>query len=289
MASVAKRNFLQKFLDTILMPRNLNYKIQFTGPTGTCAIESALKLARRIKKRSNIVAFTKGYHGLTMGSLGVTANGFYRDEFTGQAANTAFMPFDGYLGNSIDTIDVFRNYLDDPSSGIDLPAAVIVETVQGEGGINVAGIEWLRRLESLCRSFDILLIIDDIQMGNGPMGPFFSFEHAGLKPDMVTLSKSLGGGLPLSILLMRSDLDQWRPGEDTSTFRGNSLALVAATEVLGYWEDDVLSEMVLASGETIGRALRAIANEYGNLGIEVRGRGMAWGLDLKKSENGSRV
>lgn len=212
-ATVAKKSFLQKFRDTILSPRNLDYKVQFTGPTGTNAVETALKLARMVKRRSNIIAFTNGYHGLTMGALAVTGNDFYRDESYGARNNADSVPFDGYLGEGVNTIDYLRKIIGDSSSGVDLPAAIIVETVQGEGGINVASFEWLKELEHLCHEFDILLIIDDIQMGNGRTGTFFSFERAGIKPDMVTVSKSIGGGLPMALLLMRPELDQWQPGE----------------------------------------------------------------------------
>jgi diaminobutyrate-2-oxoglutarate transaminase len=277
-ATVAKKAFLEKFQSTILTPRKLDYKVQFTGPTGTNAVESALKLARKVKRRANVIAFTNGYHGLTMGSLAITGNSFYRDEFFGMRANAASMPFDGYFGPDVDTIAYLRRYLEDASSGVDLPAAVVVETVQGEGGVNVASVAWLQALSQLCREFDILLIIDDIQVGNGRTGPFFSFERAGIVPDMVTLSKSIGGGMPLAMLLMRPELDQWKPGEHTGTFRGNNLAFVAATEALRFWDDSRLSQAVERKGRIIEQALTALAARYPQLDARVRGLGMAWGL-----------
>lgn len=280
-ATVAKQEFMQKFHDTILAPRNLHYKMQFTGPTGTNAVEASLKLARMVKKRSNIVAFTNAYHGLTLGSLAVTGNSFYRDEAYGVRHNTDFMPFDGYFGPEINTIDYLRRFLEDHSSGVDLPAAIIVETVQGEGGIHVARIEWLRQLEQLCREFDILLIVDDIQMGNGRTGTFFSFERAGLKPDMVTLSKSIGGGLPMALLLMRPELDQWNPGEHTGTFRGNNLAFVAATKALEYWDNNDLAEAVRQKGKQMEDRLREMAEKYSDVISDVRGVGMVWGLEIR--------
>ena len=262
-ATVAKKNFLQAFHDTILAPRNLNYKIQFTGPTGTNSVETALKLARMVKRRSNVIAFTNGYHGLTMGALAVTGNDFYRDESYGARNNADSVPYDG-------------------SSGIDLPAAIIVETVQGEGGINVASAKWLQELQDLCHEYDILLIIDDIQVGNGRTGTFFSFEEAGIKPDMVCMSKSIGGGLPMAILLMRPELDQWQPGEHTGTFRGNNLAFVAATQALTYWENDDFSESIKYKGKIMEEELGKIAEKYPQLDIELRGRGMVWGLDIPR-------
>lgn len=289
-ATVAKKNFLQKFHDTILAPRNLEYKIQFTGPTGTNAVETALKLARMVKRRSNIIAFTNGYHGLTMGALAVTGNDFYRDESYGARNNADSVPFDGYFGPEINTIDYLRRFLSDKSSGIDLPAAVIVETVQGEGGINVASAEWLRELAQLCHEYDILLIIDDIQMGNGRTGTFFSFEEAGIKPDMVTVSKSIGGGLPMAILLMKPELDQWQPGEHTGTFRGNNLAFVAATQALTYWENDDFADSIKYKGAIMEEELGKIAEKYSDdLDIELRGRGMVWGLDFDRNNFANQV
>lgn len=244
MATTAKKEFLQTFESLILKPRNLEYKLQFTGPTGTNAVETALKLARLVKGRSNVVAFTNGYHGLSQGSLAVTGNNEYRDESYISRTNATFMPFDGYFGD-MNTLTYFRKFLEDGSSGVDLPAAVILETIQGEGGINVASKEWLQELEAICREFDILLIIDDIQVGNGRSGEFFSFEFAGINPDMVTLSKSIGGGLPMALLLFKPHLDQWKPGEHTGTFRGNNLAFVASKVSLDhYWQNDNISKAV---------------------------------------------
>lgn len=279
-ATVAKREFMTKFRDTILAPRGLQYKMQFTGPTGANAVETALKLARMVKRRSNIITFTNGYHGLTMGALAATGNYFYKDESYGSRINTAFMPYDGFLGKDVDSIEYMRKFLADGSSGIDLPAAIIVETVQGEGGINVASDEWLQALEKLCHEFDILLIIDDIQVGNGRTGTFFSFERAGIHPDMVTLSKSIGGGLPMALLLMRPELDQWQPGEHTGTFRGNNLAFVASTQALSYWENDDMGKVVEYKGQIIKEELDKMAADFPELEPEVRGVGMVWGLEL---------
>jgi len=281
-ATVAKTAFLQRFHDLILAPRNLEYKVQFTGPTGTNAVETALKLARMVKGRSNVIAFTNGYHGLTMGALAATGNYFYRDESYGARANVDHLPYDGYFGPDINTIDLIRRLLGDASSGIDLPAAIIVETVQGEGGINVASHKWLKQLADLCREFDILLIIDDIQVGNGRTGAFFSFEEAGVVPDMVTLSKSIGGGLPLALLLMRPEIDQWRPGEHTGTFRGNNLAFVASTELLAYWENEDLTESVRYKEQILAAALEALVEKYPELDMEARGRGLIYGLEIRR-------
>jgi diaminobutyrate-2-oxoglutarate transaminase len=259
--------------------------MQFTGPTGTNAVETALKLARLVKGRSNVVAFTNGYHGLSQGSLAVTGNNEYRDESYISRCNATFMPFDGYFGD-MNTLEYFRKFIEDGSSGVDLPAAVIVETIQGEGGINACSKEWLQELEVICREFDILLIIDDIQVGNGRSGEFFSFEFAGINPDMVTLSKSIGGGLPMALLLFKPDLDQWKPGEHTGTFRGNNLAFVASKVSLEqYWQNDDLSNAVFYKEKILKETLEKIANKYDSEDVSVRGRGLAYGLEFKKDKS----
>jgi diaminobutyrate-2-oxoglutarate transaminase len=278
-ATVAKQEFIEVFVDKILAPRGMDYKLQFTGPTGTNCTEAALKLARQVKGRGNVVAFTNAYHGHTMGALSVTGNEAYRDASYGSRGAVSFMPFDGFLGD-MDTIQVFRRYLEDSGSGLETPAAVILETVQGEGGINVASTDWLQRLAALCQEFDILLIIDDIQVGNGRTGPFFSFEAAGIKPDMVCLSKAIGGGNPMALLLLKPEVDAWSPGEHTGTFRGNSLAFVAATELIKqYWSDDTLSREVARKSEIIFDALRQLADEFPALQCDVRGRGLVIGIE----------
>ncbi|MFC1671866.1 diaminobutyrate--2-oxoglutarate transaminase [Planctomycetota bacterium] len=279
MATTAKKRFLERFESVILEPRRLDYKVQFTGPTGTNAVEAALKLARLVKKRSNVIAFTNGFHGLTAGALSVTSNRSFRNEFFVNRLDVCFMPFDGYLGEGIDTLEYIRRLLSDPSSGIDPPAAAVVETVQAEGGVNVASAEWLRGLEALCREFDILLIVDDIQVGCGRTGTFFSFEDAGIRPDMLVLSKAISGfGLPMSLLLIKPELDQWAPGEHTGTFRGNSLAFVTAVEALRYWEDGTFPDVIARKGRAVEHALREIAGRHPALEAEVRGRGLIYGL-----------
>lgn len=279
-ATTAKKRFLDTFYHTILEPRRMEYKIQFSGPTGTNAVETALKLARMVKGRSNIICFTNAFHGLTMGSMAVTGNSFYRDEAFINRSNVTFMPYDNYFGPDFDTAEYMRKFLDDKSSGVDLPAAVILETVQAEGGVKVASDEWLQKIEQICRDFDILLIVDDIQVGNGRTGTFFSFESSGVNPDIVTLSKSIGGGLPLSLVLMKPELDQWRPGEHTGTFRGNNLAFVASTELLSYWDNGNLSEAVYYKEKIVREELEKIVAKYPSIEGEVRGRGLIYGLHV---------
>jgi diaminobutyrate-2-oxoglutarate transaminase len=278
--TAAKEGFLAAFRDLILLPRNLAYKVQFTGPTGTNAVEAALKLARLATGRTGIVSFTNAFHGVSAGALAATGNKFHRSGAGYPLAGTTVMPYEGYWGADVDTIACAERLLDDPSSGVELPAAVIVETVQGEGGLKAASPEWLRRLALLCRERDILLIVDDIQAGCGRTGPFFSFEEAGIVPDIVTLSKSLSAyGLPLAVVLIRPDLDIWKPGQHNGTFRGNNHAFVTAAAALEhFWRSDVFQNDVRENGEHLGRRLQEMADRFSPQLVEVRGRGMMQGV-----------
>jgi len=277
----AKRAFLEELERSVLAPRGLNYKVQFPGPTGTNAVEAALKLARKVTGRTGIASFTNAFHGMTLGSLAVTGNQGKR-RGAGIAVEPAnLLPFCGYFGPGVDSLAQFEALVEDTSSGFDVPAAVVVETVQAEGGINVASTDWLRKLRALTERRDILLIVDDIQVGCGRTGSFFSFEEAGIVPDVVCLSKSLSGyGLPLSLVLLRPELDVWAPGEHNGTFRGHNPAFVTATAALReYWQDDTLCREVMRKGAIIRRQLEAMAERHPRELGEVRGRGMIVGVE----------
>jgi diaminobutyrate-2-oxoglutarate transaminase len=291
MHTKAKRDFLKAFDRCILQPRNMEYMVQFTGPTGTNSVEAALKLARNVTGRQNIISFTNGFHGVSLGSLSITGNSHHRGAAGVSLGGSDRMPFDGYLGDEIDTTYYLDKVLSDSSSGVDKPAAVVVETVQGEGGINVASAEWLRNLQKVCRKHDVLLIVDDIQAGCGRTGSFFSFEEAGIEPDIITLSKSLSGyGLPFAIVLMRPELDQWKPGEHNGTFRGNNLAFVTATAALeAYWGDDAFAKSVQEKGRYIAARLDEIAAKFGDGNFSVSGRGMFQGLNCVNGEIASQI
>lgn len=285
MWTVAKRQFLETFEDVILKPRNLAYKVQFTGPTGTNAVEAALKLARKVKNRGNIISFTNGYHGLSAGALATTGNRHFRTEAFVNRSDVSFMPFEGYFGPQVNTLEYLRRFLADASSGVDVPAAIIVETVQAEGGINVASVEWLKGLEALCREFDILLIVDDIQTGNGRTGSFFSFEPAGIRPDIVTISKAIGGmGLPMSLVLIQPEIDQWKPAEHTGTFRGHNLAFVAARAALRFWEAPSFPAEIKRKEQLLASMLAEIAAQHPKTQMKVRGRGLIYGLDVGRPD-----
>ncbi|MET7510348.1 diaminobutyrate--2-oxoglutarate transaminase [Streptomyces albidoflavus] len=292
MGTTAKRAFLETFQNVLLRPRDLPYKVMFPGPTGTNAVESALKLARKVKGRESIVSFTNAFHGMSLGSLAVTGNAFKRAGAGIPLVHGTPMPFDNYFDGTVQDFLWFERLLEDQGSGLNTPAAVIVETIQGEGGINVARPEWLRALADLCKRRDMLLIVDDIQMGCGRTGPFFSFEEAGITPDIVTLSKSIGGyGLPMSLCLFKPELDIWEPGEHNGTFRGNNPAFVTAAAALdAYWSDGQMEKQTLARGEQVEQALTAILDEHGGEAIvSIRGRGLVWGMEFADKSRAGAV
>ncbi|MFH2134686.1 MAG: diaminobutyrate--2-oxoglutarate transaminase [Pseudomonadota bacterium] len=282
----AKQAFLETLQSKILKPRNLDYQVQFTGPTGTNAVEAALKLARNITGRHNIISFTNGFHGVSLGALSATGNSHHRGAAGINLGGVSRMPYDNYLGEGFDTTNYLDKVLSDSSSGIDKPAAVIVETVQGEGGINAASFEWLKALEQVCRRHDVLLIVDDIQAGCGRTGTFFSFEPVGIQPDIVTMSKSLSGyGLPMAVVFMKSEHDLWKPGEHNGTFRGNNHAFVTATAAINhYWSDDAFSKDITRKGEIIKTHLDRFVDEYGDGSFSARGRGMFQGINCISGE-----
>lgn len=278
MATIARGRFLQKFNEIILKPRNLNYKVMFPGPTGTNAVESALKLARKATGRTTIMSFTNAFHGMTIGSLSITGNEEIRKGAGVPLNNTISMPYDQFI-TSDESLSFIRNYLTKGGTGVELPAAIILETVQGEGGINAASMEWLQGIEKIAKDLDILLIVDDIQAGCGRTGSFFSFEPAGIEPDIVCLSKSLSGyGLPMAITLMKEELDIFNPGEHNGTFRGNNLAFIAATEALDYWKDDEFSQSVQKKGKFLQEFIQKIIRKYPELKAKPRGRGLMQGV-----------
>jgi diaminobutyrate-2-oxoglutarate transaminase len=288
MYTAAKAGFLTALDELILRPRDLDYKVQFPGPAGTIAVEAALKLARKVTGRTEVACFTDGFHGMTLGALAVTGNGFHRGGGLPLTYATR-LPYDRSLAGQVPDFSWFDRLLDGSGSGLDLPAAVIVECVQGEGGINVASPSWLRGLAERCRQHEILLIVDDVQMGCGRTGPFFSFEVAGIEPDIVCLSKSIGGyGFPLALTLFRRELDVWAPGEHSGTFRGVDPALVTGGAALrAYWSDGELESRTTANGERIAEALAEIAAAAP--GARVRGRGMAHGIEFAAEGTASKV
>lgn len=283
MFTVAKQKFLERFEEVILKPRGLNYKVMFTGPTGTNSAEAALKLARKATGRKTVVCFEKGYHGHTLGALAVTPNPVYQKSAGISLDNVLTVPFESKPASEDNSLDELEKLLDDLSLKQEKPAAVILETVQSEGGINVASVSWLDRLARITKEREILLIVDDIKVGCGRTGPFFSFERAGFKPDLVCLAKSLSAyGNPMAVVLIRPDLDCWKPGEHSGTFRGNNLAFVTATAALDeYWQTDDFAKEIAAKGELTTKRLQATTAKYPELGGEHRGLGLIQGIASK--------
>ncbi|GAB3393311.1 diaminobutyrate--2-oxoglutarate transaminase [Amycolatopsis echigonensis] len=286
MFTVAKRDFLETLQEKILAPRELEYKVVFPGPGGANAVEAALKLARKVTGKESVINFTNAFHGMTLGALSVTGNSMKRGGAGVPLVHATPMPYDKYFDGAMPDFMYFEKLLEDSGSGLNEPAAVIVEGVQGEGGINAARLEWLRGLDDLCKRHNILLILDDVQMGCGRTGPFFSFEDAGISPDIVCLSKSIGGyGLPMALTLIKPELDVWEPGEHNGTFRGISPAFVTATEALRvYWSDDELEKSTKAKGERIASTFKDLVESYPEANLVAKGRGLARGLEFGSGE-----
>ena len=286
----AKYDFIEAFVNHILKPRNLFYKFQFTGPTGANAVEASLKLARKITGRSKVIAFTNGYHGVSIGALSLTGNKFQRKFSQDQLIHVERMPYDGYLGDSVDTMEYFIKCLDDPSSGVDKPAAVILEMVQAEGGLNYASIQWIKKLSKYCKSNNIILIIDDIQAGCGRSGKFFSFEESGIYPDMVCMAKSLSGyGLPMSMLLIKPELDIWSPGEHNGTFRGNNLAFVTGKAAVNhFWLNNDFEININNNANFIQERLKVLSSVWPEA-TEIKGKGMMQGILFKDPDIAKKI
>lgn len=282
MYTEAKQAFLADFSSLILKPRNLDYKIMCCGPTGTNAVEAALKLARKNKKRTQIIAFSGAFHGMSLGSLALTTDQTSREGAGLPLCNVHFIPYDN---EKFDSIEYLKDILSDDHSGIDKPAAIILETVQAEGGINVASVEWLKQLRKICTDNDILMIVDDIQVGNSRSGYFFSFERADIIPDMVVLSKSISGfGLPMSLLLISPELDIFRPAEHNGTFRGNQLSFVGARAGIHYFTNNKLDLEVQRKGKIVRDFLETEILPL-NEQLKIRGLGLIWGIDFNNIDS----
>lgn len=291
MFTTVRSDFLRTFHELILRPRDLDYTVMFPGPAGTTGTEAALKLARKLSGRPNIVHFTGSFHGMTLGALAVTGNAKKRAGAGIPLSGGTALPYDGYLGADVDTLDLLERLLHDSSSGLDAPGGVIVESVQGEGGINVAGFDWLRRLRAITAEHRIPLILDDVQMGCGRTGGFFSFEDAGIEPDVVVISKSISGfGLPMALTLFRRDLDVWKPAEHNGTFRGIGPAFLTAAETLRlYWSDGAFEAETRRKGTLAHAALQAIVDAHPDAALSTRGRGLARGLVFPTGEQAAAV
>ena len=288
MYTKAKADFIEYFENEVLKPRNLDYKIQFPGPTGTNAIEAALKLARKVKKRSNIWCLMGCFHGMTIGSLALTSDKESREGAGIALENATHIPAP-YMFKGLDTIEYMQTLLDDDHSGVEKPAALILETVQAEGGIWVFEKEWLQKVREFCTKNDILLIVDDIQVGCARTGTFFSFERANIIPDIVVLSKSIGGyGMPFALTLFKPELDVWAPGEHNGTFRGNQIAIVAAKAGLEFMNEHHIEKEVQRKAVIVKEFLEKNIKPL-NKNFEIRGIGLIWGIETHDEKIAKKI
>ncbi len=289
----AKADWLKAYEEIILKPRGMDdYKIMMTGPTGTNAVEAAMKLARKVTGRRNIISFTNGFHGMTMGALSLTGNASKREgagNSCGGLCGVTHLPYDGAFGENVNTLEQIEMMLNNTSSGVDKPAAFIFEPIQGEGGLNAASTEWMQGIARLAKEHGALLIIDDIQSGCGRSGTYFAFEEAGLKPDMITQAKSLSGmGLPFACLLIKSEHDIWKPAEHNGTFRGNNHAFVTGRVALEkFWKDDSFQKEVQEKAVQLTSGLQAVADVVPN--ARLKGRGMMQGVDVGTGELAGKI
>jgi diaminobutyrate-2-oxoglutarate transaminase len=275
----ARAAFLAAFQRSVLTPRRLPYRVQFTGPTGTNSVEAALKLARKVTGRSTVAAFTRAFHGVSLGALAVTASAEKRRAIAGSLHDVLRLPYEGFLGGGDAELQWIAAMLCRPGAGVEKPAAFIFEVVQAEGGLNVASARWAQRVCELARSLGALVIVDEIQTGCGRVGDFFAFEALGIEPDLVCLSKSISGmGIPMAMLLMRPELDRWEPGEHNGTFRGMNLAFVSGRVAFDLWNTKEFPELVAANRRALRSGLSAIAATASAATCEVRGRGTLLGL-----------
>jgi diaminobutyrate-2-oxoglutarate transaminase len=279
-----KAAFLEAFESHILARRGMDHKVMFTGPTGANAVEAAMKIARKVTGRTNVIAFTNGFHGVTSGALAATGNSYHRGGNGMPLQGVTRMPFDGYMGEGVDTAEYLETVLSDASSGIDAPAAIMLETVQGEGGLTAARPEWVKRVAEIAKAHGALLIIDDIQAGCGRTGTFFSFEDMGVMPDIVTMAKSVSGfGLPMALMLVRPEHDIFGPAEHNGTFRGNTHAFVTARVAIEkFWSDDAFAKEIASKADILNDALGQVAEMVP--GARLKGRGMMQGVDVGSGE-----
>jgi diaminobutyrate-2-oxoglutarate transaminase len=281
-----KAKWLEAYENIVLKPRGMDdYKVMMTGPTGTNAVEAAMKLARKITGRRNIISFTNGFHGMTMGSLSLTGNAGKRGGAGTPLGGVTHMPYEGAMGEGVDTLAFIETMLDNGSSGVDAPAAFIFEPVQGEGGLNAASKEWMEGIAKLAKKHGALLIVDDIQAGIGRTGKYFGFEGMDIEPDLITQAKSLSGfGLPFACLLIKREYDVWKPAEHNGTFRGNTHAFVTGRVALEkFWADkDAMEASTAEKAEILEKGLGKLADLVP--GAYLKGRGFMRGVDVGSGE-----
>lgn len=264
------------------------YRLQFCGPTGADATEAAVKLAKTFTGRGNVISFSGGYHGMTQGSLALTGNLGAKNAVPNLMPGVQFLPYPheyrcplGLGGEAgVDALTYyFENFIEDVESGVVKPAAVILEAIQGEGGVVVGPTKWLRKIREVTEKHGILMIADEVQAGFCRSGKMFAFQHAGIEPDIVVMSKAVGGSLPLAVLAIKKKFDAWQPAGHTGTFRGNQLAMATGYASLRIMREQDLAGNAQARGDFIRSELNRLAQEFPCIG-NVRGRGLMIGIEI---------
>ena len=295
LSTPVKDEFVQELFSVLPEEFARHARIQFCGPSGADAVEAALKLTRTATGKQNMLAFQGAYHGMTLGTLSVSGNHGPKNPLGSLQAGTQFLPYPhefrcpfGLSGEQSVTTNLhyIRQLLLDPESGVTQPAAMILETVQGEGGVIAAPDSWLQGIRQLTQEQNIPLILDEIQCGIGRTGDMFAFQRSGIQPDVLTLSKAIGGGLPLAVVVYHEDLDQWQPGAHAGTFRGNQLAMAAGTATLRYIRENNLPQHALDMGARLEQHLSQLQSTYSWIG-NVRGRGLMLGMEIVDADNNS--
>ncbi|MBX8802565.1 diaminobutyrate--2-oxoglutarate transaminase family protein [Ochrobactrum sp. MR28] len=288
LATPLKDNFVTDLMDTLPAGLNGEAKIQFCSPSGSDAIEAAIKLAKTVTGRSDIISFRGAYHGMSQGSLSLMGSLAPKAAIGALLPGSHFFPYPysyrcpfgrGGTETTRLAIDYLERALRDPEGGINRPAAIILEVIQGEGGVIEAPAEWLQAVRRLTTELGILLIIDEVQTGAGRTGTFYAFEKSGVVPDIIALSKAIGGGLPLAVIIYHEKLDLWEPGAHAGTFRGNQLAMAAGSKTLEIIERDHLTSHAAIIGAELKASLQHIAAQTPYIG-DVRGCGLMLGLEI---------
>ncbi|WP_227429408.1 diaminobutyrate--2-oxoglutarate transaminase family protein [Psychrobacter sp. I-STPA6b] len=277
-----------EFMYHLLSTDTDEYCLQFCGPTGADAIEAAIKLAKKVTGRSAIISFSGGYHGMSHGALSVTGNLSAKAGIEALMGNVQFLPYPNEyrcaFGLPIEQshqahTHYFEHFLRDVESGVNKPAAVLLEVIQGEGGVNPAPIKWLQQVRKVTKELGILLIIDEVQTGFCRTGNWFAFEQSGIDPDIIVMSKAIGGGLPLALLGIKKQYDVWQAGNHSGTFRGNQLAMVSGLVTLEYLQQHNIAEQVQTLGQWFIAQLQQLQDSYPQIG-HIRGRGLMIGVEM---------
>lgn len=287
LTSPVKDAFSESLL-SLLPHSGRDYCLQFCSPSGADAIEAALKLAKRYTGRRHILSFSGGYHGMTHGALAVTSNRSPKENIQGLMPNVQFLPYPNLyrstakqigkksINSIIDDIQQSFEELEQSSS---LPAAVVLEVIQGEGGVNPAPLQWLQKIRVLTQKYGIVMIVDEVQTGFARTGSMFAFEESGIEPDIIVMSKAVGGGLPLALLAIKKQFDVWKPGDHTGTFRGNQLAMAAGLETIQMLKSPEITQNIAARSEQLIEAFTQLSTQFPAI-AQVRGKGLMLGLEI---------